>query len=223
MNQQPLEISVQGAHTVRVVPERATLNFAIGFEATSPVEAVDRTTELVRAIQAELDALRATGAVSKLVVNPIGTRSWRPYSEAGRPLAPRYAASARLLAEFADFKELASFTARTGTAEGVTLGYVGWDVTDDTRKAAEAEALTAAVATTQARAAAIAKAAGLTDIQATQFADPGLLAENASAKAGRLMSAAYGARGAAPMGEAFEISPEDIEITVALQGRFLAR
>lgn len=218
-DERPLTISVQGEHTIRIAPERAELTASVSVESGTAGEAVRRASALVTELREELDRLKASGAVDRLVVNPLGTRSWRPYSDKGARLPLRYAATCRIVAEFVDLKALGAFGATAGGRDGVSLGQVAWTLTDATRTRTEAEALTAAVGRSRERALAVARAAGFEDVIATQFADPGLLAATPAPAPGMMLRSAK-AYGAAE--EGFEVVPEDIEVSVAIQGRFTA-
>lgn len=172
-----MQITVVGSHTWSLAPERGTVHLLVDIEGDDRASTSRAAAEVVDALGHDLHRLR-TGDDAPLTwysVGPLVTRSWRPWGPDGQPLALRFGAGANLKAKFHDFAALAEVTGGWAEREGVQLTHVEWTLTDATRMAAEAAALTRAVEDARARALAIAHAAGWADVDLEEVADPGLL------------------------------------------------
>ncbi len=172
-----MEITVIGTGRAALAPERATIHLTAGFEGADKAQVVRRTTDLVNALSAELTRLREheSRPTTWSAVLPIGTRSWRPWSDKGTVLPMRYAASSRVQVKFRDFRALSGFADAWGGLEGVTLGHVEWTLTEATRKETDERVRAEAVVDARERAQVYATAAGGGVVRCVQIADPGLL------------------------------------------------
>lgn len=172
-----MQITVVGSHAWSLAPERGTVHLLVDIEGEERASVSREAAELVDALGRDLHRLRQ-GSDAPLTwhsVGPLGTRSWRPWGPDGQPLAPRFGAGASLKAKFRDFAALAEVTGGWAEREGVQISHVEWALTDATRTATEAAALTRAVEEARSRALAIAHAAGWADVELEEVADPGLL------------------------------------------------
>jgi uncharacterized protein YggE len=222
-----MEITVMGTGRAAQPPERATIHLSAGFEGGDQDEVLTRTTQLVNALVAEIARLKEheSEPTTWSAVLPIGTRSWRPWSDQGAVLPMRYAASSRIQVKFRDFRALSGFTDAWGRLDGVTLGGVEWTLTEQVRRDTERRVRVSAVEDARDRAQVYATAAGGGVVRCVQVADPGLLQDN-----GRAMDLAGAApramrAGAAKYGggdEGIEIAPEDVEIEAVVHARFIA-
>jgi uncharacterized protein YggE len=179
----------------------------------------------VHALTAEIARLRdhESAPTTWSAVLPIGTRSWRPWSDKGAVLPMRHAASAMLKVKFRDFRALAGFADTWGGVDGVTLGGVEWTLTEGEQKRVEQEVLAGAVAQARERAQVLATAAGGGPVRCVEIADPGMLPER-SFGGGPPM--AYAMRSGKAMdtggGEGIEIAPQDVEVEAVVHARFVA-
>lgn len=210
-----MQVTVQGSHRVEVPPERATLSLLVLAEAGTREKALAEVTTTANALGAELAAL--AGVVSQ-VVSPVRVHAWRPTDASGRRLPERVSAQVDLTGVFADLDELAAFTARAGARDGVQVGGVGWSITDATRDRLEAETIAAALAPAHTRALAIARAAGASDVEVIEVADPGLLGgvdprPEATAYRALASTGDFGGGGV-------DVVPADVEVVETLHVRF---
>ena len=136
-----MEISVQGTHEETVQPEIGRLHASAQAEAAGKDEVLRTATAVVQRLQAELTRLQEAGQVSRIVVRPISTSSWRPVAR-GRQQPPIYRAHAEVRADFTDFAALADLAAHLGAMEGLELNRVEWRLTDATRRELENTCLT---------------------------------------------------------------------------------
>ena len=93
-------------------------------------------------------------------VLPIGTRSWRPWTDSGQLVPMRHSAHARIMVKFRDFPTLAGFADHWGGRPGVTLGHIEWTLTETRQKETERSVLAQAVEVARERAQVLATAAG---------------------------------------------------------------
>ncbi len=219
-----MDITVTGTGRADLPPERATLTLTAGFEAGDKRQVLERTTTLVQALTAELGRLRELepAPTTWSAVLPIGTRSWRPWSDQGAVLPMRHAASATIQVKFADFRALAAFADTWGGVEGVTLGGVEWTLTQALQQRTEREVLAEAVEHARERAQTLATAGGGGTVRCLEIADPGLLSQRAAAEMAPM--AMYAGRSAKDMGggEGIEIAPQDVVVEAVVHARFVA-
>ena len=223
-----MEITVTGTGRASQPPERATIHLTVGFEGSGKDEVLTRTTQLVQELSAEIERLRhhESQPTTGSAVLPIGTRSWRPWSDKGAVLPLRYAASSRIQVKFRDFRALSGFADAWGRREGITLGGVDWTLTEQVQQDIERRVRVSAVEDARDRAQVYATAAGGGVVRCVQVADPGLLPGQGQAAdlmvgaapmAMRAGAAKYGASG----DEGIEISPEDVDIEAVVHARFI--
>lgn len=220
-----MQITVVGSHAWSLAPERATVHLQIDLEGDDRAATSRGAAELVDALGRDLHRLRqGDGApLTWYSVGPLVTRSWRPWGPDGQPMAMRYGASATLKAKFRDFAALAEVTGGWAEREGVQLSHVEWALTDATRTATEAAALTRAVEEARVRALAIAQAAGWSSVELVEVADPGLLAVPPgggpvpmASGFGRAMALKQDASGGGGL------APEDVRGEAVVHARFVA-
>ncbi len=226
-----MEITVAGRGRSSLPPERATVRMTVGFEAPDPQTALARTTDLVRQLTDYLAGFAAMDPAPTTwsAVEPIRTRSWRPWSDKGNLPPMRYGAISQVQVKFRDTAALAHFLDGWGGVEGVTVGNVNWTLTDATRVAQESAVLREAVERARERAQIIATAAGAGEVRLVEVADPGLLGGQRVAQAGGAPQSVAsraamggGAPGAGTPAGPIELSPEDVELHAVVHARFTA-
>lgn len=220
-----MEITVVGAGRAAHPPERATLTLSANFEGADKSQVLGSTTTLVQALTQEIARLKEdpTHPTTWSAVLPIGTRSWRPWSDKGEVLPMRHAAHATLKITFRDFVALARFADAWGGVDGVTLDGVEWTLTEPLQQQTEAEVLASAVAHARERAQILATAGGGGTVRCLEIADPGLLASSRDSQdAPMAMYARSGAMGGAAQDGGIEIAPQDVEVQSVVHARFAA-
>lgn len=220
-----MEITVVGTGRAALRPERATIHLTAGFEGGDKAQVLRRATELVQALTAELARLRdhESRPTTWSAVLPMGTRSWRPWSDQGTVLPMRYAASSNLRIKFRDFEALAGFADAWGAVDGVTLGHVEWALTEARQRETDERVRSEAVADARARAQVYATAAGGGVVRCVQVADPGLLVEgHAEAAPMAMMARGYAAKDVGGGQGGIEIAPEDVVTEALVHARFVA-
>lgn len=213
-----MQISVSGEQRVRVAPERAEVSLRVTQEGADRAQVIAEVTAFANKIGRELDELKAGGVVETFSVQPLQTYAWKPR----RGSAERVTATVELQATFTDFEVVGRWTAETGGATGVQLGWVRWTLTDATADRLRDECIAGAVARATQRAEAMARAAGAGAIEISEIADPGLLgAGDSMTTFDAPVMAMMSRSGKAAEPEAVAIVPEEIEIGAQLQLRFV--
>ena len=220
-----MEITVSGTGRSSLRPERATLHLTAGFESGDKAEAMSEATRVVNELSADLRRLKELdpSPTTWSAVLPIGTRSWRPWSDQGAILPMRHAASARIMVKFRDFPTLAGFADHWGGRPGVTLGHIEWTLTEARQKETERSVLAQAVEVARERAQVLATAAGAGEVRCLEVSDPGMLGHRTEGEPMMLAASrsAY-AKDAGGGGEGIEIAPEDVDIEATVHARFTA-
>ena len=213
----PLEVTVRGRARRRYPAERATVSLSANIEGTDREDVYRRAVEVQQPLTADLERLNP-GAVSRWSSDQLRVFSFRPYAADGiRPLM--YRAAIKVEAEFTDFEQLSTFLDRWAAQDGVEVGGTDWDVSEDNRRLYEAALRADAVADATAKAQAYATATGRGVVTAVQLADPGMLTDERPVPRPMMARMADAPAGAPP---ALELRPDDIELQVAVDARFVA-
>lgn len=210
-------ISVSAEKTVRVAPERAELNLSVEFTGPDRARAVADATATAQAVVASLKE----AGVERPTVDALRTYT----SQQGR--AQRVTATVGVRALFTDLENLGRVVADLAEREGVRLGWVSWSLSEATENRLRDECIAGAVQRGRERAEAMARAAGASEIEITEIADPGMLgaAEVQSHLEGRpMMAMARSAKaGGDVVPDPLEVVPSDVTIGAQLQLRFVTR
>jgi len=219
-----MEITVSGTGRSSLRPERATMHLTAGFESGDKAEAMSEATRVVNELSADLRRLKELdpSPTTWSAVLPIGTRSWRPWSDQGAILPMRHAASARLMVKFRDFPTLAGFADHWGGRPGVTLGHIEWTLTETRQKETERSVLAQAVEVARERAQVLATAAGAGEVRCLEVSDPGMLGHRTEGEPMMLAASRSAYAKDAGGGEGIEIAPEDVDIEATVHARFTA-
>ena len=220
-----MEITVSGTGRSSLRPERATLHLTAGFESGDKAEAMSEATRVVNELSADLRRLKELdpSPTTWSAVLPIGTRSWRPWTDSGNLVPMRHSAHARIMVKFRDFPTLAGFADHWGGRPGVTLGHIEWTLTETRQKETERSVLAQAVEVARERAQVLATAAGAGEVRCLEVSDPGMLGHRTEGEPMMLAASrsAY-AKDAGGGGEGIEIAPEDVDVEATVHARFTA-
>jgi len=221
-------ITVQGEYSSWYPAERATVSAGVH------VDGPHRDAVFQRAVEAS-DALRTliaglydteTGPITWWSSESVRVWSERPWNNAGKQLAPVFHSAVDFTAKFKDFDELARWVESAAAVEGVTVGGIGWDLTDATRTSATVDVRSRAVKDAVAKATVFAKSIGLGTVTAIALADPGMLGDPSSGGGGS--ASPVFARGAMMKSEAYDsaptlaLKPEEIAVASVVDARFIA-
>ncbi len=221
-------ITVQGHHTAHHEAERGTVSASVSFDGADRSHVLDAATTTAAAITAELASLQdaAGGPVTRWSSDQVRVWSDRPWNNEGAQLALVFHAAVSISARFRDFAALASWVERVASVDGVSVGWIAWDLTDSRRAEVLDEVRRRAVEDAAAKARVYARAIGAGDPVAVAIADPGMLGDTGGASGGG--EPVMLARAASPMmardsgGGALSLTPDQIEVSVTVDARFRA-
>ena len=214
-------ISVQGSHTAWFPAERASVSIAVSADGPERDAVVTAATTAADAVRATIEPLHAAGPISKWSADSLRVWSERPWNQNGEQLDPVHHAALDLNVTFDDFTALSGWVEQVVRIEHVALAGIHWSLTDSRTTAVTAEVRSRAVKDAVSKASVYAQSIGLGSVTATAIADPGMLGDGGSPAPGfesrmaMKMDSASGGGGIA-------LKPEQIEITAAVDARFIA-
>ncbi|TPW75924.1 SIMPL domain-containing protein [Schumannella soli] len=221
-------ITVQGEHETWFEAERATLEIAISFDGPRRDEVLRRATELADRVAATIEPLHASGAVTRWSADRVNVSAQRPWNNQGKQLPLVHAANVGVQARFRDRDALTSVVNALADVEGVQISGISWDLSGETRRAALAEAQTAAVRAAVAKGEIYARAAGLSTVVPVAIADAGMLAAGGATGAGGVFPGGAVPRMARAVADSaggaagFDLVPERIRIVAQVDVRLSA-
>ncbi|MCU1416813.1 MAG: hypothetical protein JWP32_987 [Schumannella sp.] len=221
-------ITVQGTHTAWFDAERATVQISAAFDGAKRDEVFAQATRAAADLTALITPLydAVAGPVTWWSSDRVSVWSERPWNNEGKRLPLVYHASIGLQAKFSDFDQLSRLIEQIAVIEGVAIGGIEWDLTDE-RRIAETDAVRrAAVADAVQKAGTYAAAAGLGSPAVIAVADPGMLGDAGSNGGGTpaayermsFKAQALDAGG----GAGISLSPEQIQVSSSVDVRFSA-
>lgn len=216
-------ITVRGESVRRILPERATVHITVRAQSGERTDAVERVLAEAERLRSALTARATAGNLVDWASKRLATRSERPWHQEGEVLPLIHHASVDFSATFADASELSHFVSEVSVSELIEVGWVQWDLTDETRASIEQQVATAAVTVAAARARAYADALGLSSVTPVEIADRGLISPSGPiAEMSMMKSAGSPMRASAASAPAMEFEPDDIEVSATIEARFRA-
>ncbi|HEY8590967.1 MAG TPA: SIMPL domain-containing protein [Naasia sp.] len=215
-------IAVRGEHLTRLPPERATVTLTVvqdGHQRESVVAAAaDIADQVTQVITAATDAQR--GPV--LSWSSASAHVWaeRPWTPDGVQQDLVHHASVRFSVVVGDFEFLGGFLGDVASRDGVSVEGISWSLTEETRRAVLDDVRTRAVEDAVQKATVYARSIGLQTVRATALADPGMLHDGNGAI--EFADQPVMLRSAKAVDPGLSFRPEDIEVTAAVDARFLA-
>jgi uncharacterized protein len=219
-------IAVEGQAKRTHPAERGTVNLHVAFSGTlrnDVVEQVGRTHAiLVEQAKAHVAAGAAERWDSASVHSYVSDDRVKSSESGGKQRVRRFRASARLSVTFLDFEALSTWLADIMDVDGVGIDWMSWTLTDETRKALQAEARVEAAEETVVRAQSYADALGLGPVTPVAIYEAGL---RGGGDGGGGNAPMYAMRASADMGGAgggahVELQPRDIDVEVTLSADY---
>jgi uncharacterized protein len=212
------EITVRGSFSAFQPPERGTVHATIAYEGPEMEPVYDRVARDLEALKASIVPLKEHGSVTWWSADQLRTWSNRPWNDKGKQLPLVHHASVRVDVKFGDFAALSHWVGQhTADVEGFRLERVEWALTVTQRDKLLREVRTRAVHDAVTRAQQYADALGLGKIMPVAVADAGML--NTRPESGA--DGAYMRMAAAAGGAVAELVPEHIEVSAAVDARFV--
>jgi uncharacterized protein len=212
-----LRISVRGTAAQTFPAEYAAVPIQIAVEAPQRDEAHMKAAALRSELGAALDDFAAAGGVRTWSSDQVRAHTWRDQHKGRDVGKPRHEARVDARAEFVMVEALEKFADAWLPREGVTIGYLQWDLLPDNRRAREAEVRRGAVADAVAKAADYADALGFPAPSPVHIADAGM-----SDRVRPMMAMQSFAKDAAESEPAISLVPEEIRIEVVVEAEFAA-
>ena len=218
-------ITVQGTHVAWYDAERATVEIAAAFDGPKRDEVFARATRTAADVTAAITPLHdpAAGPVTWWSSDRVNVWSDRPWNNDGKRLPLVYHAAIGIRVKFSDFDALGRLVEQLALTDGVNVGGITWDLTDERRKAVTDDVRRRAVEDAVQKASVYATAAGVGAPVVVAVADPGMLGDGTGGGVGpapyermAFKAQAMDAGGGAPLA----LSPEQIQVSSTVDVRF---
>jgi uncharacterized protein YggE len=218
-------ITVQGTHVAWFDAERATVEVSASFDGPKRDDVFARATQTAAAVSAAITPLfdAAAGPVTWWSSDRVNVWSDRPWNNDGKRLPLVFHASIGLRAKFSDFDALSRLIEQVAVIDGVNVGAITWDLTDERRLAVTDDVRRLAIADAVQKAGTYAAAAGVGSPGVIAIADPGMLGDGTGGGARPVAfermaftAQAMDAGGGAPL----VLSPEQIQVSSSVDVRF---
>lgn len=218
------EITVRGSCSASRAPERATVHATISYEGPEmqPVyEQVARDLETVKAsISPMVDS--DGGPVTWWSADQLRTWSNRPWNKDGLQLPTVHHVSVGVKVEFGDFTSLSAWVGdHVAATEGFRVTTIAWTLTPAHRRDLVREVRSGAVQDAVTRAQQYADALDLGPVCAMALADAGMLADTSVSAGARGVTQLRAAAASAGNSPEVELMPQDIEVSVDVDARFV--
>jgi hypothetical protein len=215
------EITVRGSFSAFHPAERGTAYVVIGHEGPQMEPVYQRVARELEEVKSSATALKKHGAVTWWAAEQLHTWSDRPWNKDGKLLPLVHHANVGVEVKFRDFGELSRWVGEgIANIEGFRLHGVRWALTSKRREQLIAQARTRAVHDATSRAQHYADALGLGKVRPVSIADAGMLAAELQPIGDDVVG--YVRAGAAPGASDVELVPNNIELSAAVDGRFIA-
>jgi uncharacterized protein len=218
----PTEITVRGTFSTFQAPERATVHATIAFAGPAMEPVYDRVARDLESLKATVTPLKTGdhGPVTWWSAEQLRTWSNRPWNKDGIQLPLVHHASVGVEVKFRDFASLSRWVgSHVANTQGFRISHIEWALTSKRRKELQRQARTRAVEDAVAKAQEYAEALGLGRIRPVAIADAGMLGASRPESGG---GPAFMRVAAASGGESdIELIPEDIEVSAAVDARFV--
>lgn len=221
------EFTVRGSHRLFHTPERATVVASLSLSGPKLQPVYDQVLRDLEAVKASIDAIHSqtAGPVTWWSTKQVRTWANRPWNQDGKQLPLVHHASVGLEVKFSDFTALGRWVSeQVAGTRSFSLDGVTWALTEANRTGLERTVRTKAVQNAAQRAQEYADALGLGPVRPVGVADAGMLSVGLSPQ-GMNDAAPYARMAAAKAGGGdteLELAPEDIEISAAVDARFVA-
>jgi uncharacterized protein len=220
-------ITVQGEYSAWYPAERATVSAAVHADGPKRDAVFARVVEASDAVRNLIESIhdKQAGPITRWSSDSVRVWSERPWNNDGKQLAPVFHAAVDFSAKFKDFEALARWVESAAGIDAVTVGAIGWDLTEATRTSATVEVRSRAVKDAVAKASVYAQSIGLGSVTAIALADPGMLGDPSGGN-GNSPQPVF-ARGAMKAqfdggGAQLALKPEDIAVASVVDARFVA-
>jgi uncharacterized protein YggE len=216
-------ITVQGNFSAHYPAERVTVSLSVHHDAAERGPAFSATVASSDAVHKTITTLVDVDAAAIVRWSSDSVQVWseRPWSNDGTQAAEVFHARATVRVTFADLTALAPWIEDVVAIDGVSVDSLDWALTAARLTATTTEVRSRAVQDAVTKATVYAQALGLATVRAIAVADPGMLGDQVqgsnpvAAKFSRVAASSDGT-------PALSLTPEQIEVTAAVDARFIA-
>ncbi|PWN04744.1 SIMPL domain-containing protein [Nocardioides silvaticus] len=219
------EITVRGSYSAFEPPQRGTVQARLAFEGPKMQPVYDRVVRDLEAVKASIVPLHnpEVGPVTWWSTQHVRTWSQRPWNQDGKQLPLVHHASVGIEVKFRDFGELARWVGRhVEHTAGFSLDGVAWALTEKRKHELSRQVRARAVQDAASRAQEYADALSLGQVRPVALADAGMLGDGLRPTGPTTEMAFMRAGKAADSDAVLALSPDDIEVSAVIDGRFVA-
>ncbi|HIZ36613.1 MAG TPA: SIMPL domain-containing protein, partial [Candidatus Ruania gallistercoris] len=209
-------ISVHGRATHSHRPERAQVRIAITLEGQDRAAVLAESTEAHRAVTEQAREHVDSGAATWWGAEQVRSQSVKEYVKDSDTTITKFRATSQVLVRFQDFDALGAWVSSVGQRRGVNLQGISWELTQQARRAAEAEVRRAALTDAVRRAADYAAVLGSGTPELETIYEEGLRPNTTGGPGGPAAFAARAGGGAPGGGAAVTLQPGDVDVTAVL-------
>lgn len=213
-------ISVYGRATHSHRPERAQVRTAITLEGQDRSAVLAESTAAHNAVAEQARAHVESGAATWWGAEQVRSQPVKEYVKDSDTTITKFRATSQVLVRFQDFDALAAWVSAIGERRGVNVQGISWELTQQARRAAEAQVRRAALTDAVTRAADYAAALGAGTPQLEVVYEEGLRPNSTGGPGGPAFAARAGG-GAPHGGAAVTLQPGDVDVTAVLSADFL--
>ncbi|MGA5541694.1 SIMPL domain-containing protein [Mycobacterium sp. NPDC051198] len=219
----PTEIIVRGSFSAFRQPERATVHATLGYEGPAIEPAYERVVRDLDTVKSSITPLHKpdTGPVTWWSTGQVRTWANRPWNNEGKQLPLVHHASVDIQVKFSDFTALSRWVGGHVTdTGGFSLSRIEWALTAEHREELVTQVQTRAVQDAVIKAQRYSDALALGPVRPVAIGDAGMVCRPPDDSSSSPMMRAMAVRGgAAPE---IEFAPADIEVSVAVDAKFVA-
>jgi uncharacterized protein YggE len=219
-------IAVEGQATRSHPAERGTVNLHVAFSGTLRNDVVDQVSRTHTILVDQVKEHVSAGAAERWDADSVHSYVYddrvKSSQTGGKQRVRRFRASARLSVTFRDFEALSTWLADVMDVDGVEIDRITWDLTDDTRKALQAEARIEAAEETVVRAQSYADALGLGPVAPVAIYEAGLRGGGHGGGNGPVYAMRAASMADADGGAHVELQPRDIDVEITLSADYEA-
>lgn len=214
-----VQINVRGSHTVRLLPERATVHAALAAEGPEPQPVFDAVVAALADVKTSIEALHdpKRGPVTWYSFDQVRMGSRRPWNKDGKQLPLVHSATVSVAAKFSDFDDLATWVTWSAGVDGFGIGYIEWAPTEDRRLKVERKTRRRALRDAKRRAQDYADALELGVVTVRTISDTAMNRPVPVARMAAMRSEAPAPPAASPE---LSLRPEEIEISAEVEATF---
>lgn len=217
-------ITVQGTFSAWYPAERATVHLSVDLQGPDRQSVLEAATASADEVRESIEALHDSqaGPITWWSSDRVNVWAERPWNQDGKVLPPVFHASVGFTAKFKEFGSLAEWIERVAEISGVTIRDTIWDLTESRKLSVTAEVRSRAVKDAVSKATVFAQSIGLGTVRAIALSDPGMLGDQTGPGPVPVYDMMRTSKLESGGGPPLALKPEEIEVSAAVDARFIA-